>query len=216
MVGPAVDGRAARGPRRSGACSRRPDPEEKQPLDAAFFDLPERLFEKTAPCWTTSWPPAIGWRRRGPRRRAGHRRIVHGRPGAVRGLLPSLSQRACRGRPATAGPASTSRATTSITTPSAGLLDLLRATTVGDHRRQQERRHAGNGRRAAASSSTPCGSPAAATPRSCAAGSCPSPASRADCATWPRPWAAPRSFPFTTAWAGASRCSRRRACCRRP
>ena len=85
----------------------------------------------------------------GGRSRAGarHRRLVHGRPGVVRGLLPSVSQRdfppAAR-RPAAnllrgqqrrqrrrAGPARSGR----------------RQRRLGHHRHQQERRHAGNGRR---------------------------------------------------------------------
>ncbi len=64
------------------------------PLDAAFFDLPERLLDEDRPLLGPDHrrrrPPGEGSR---PGGRAGHRRLVHGRPGAVRGLLPSVSQR---------------------------------------------------------------------------------------------------------------------------
>ena len=73
-------------------------------------------------------PAGQGGRSRGG---AGHRRLVHGRPGAVRGLLPSVPQRDCRASGAAAGRGSTSRATTSTTTPCRACSIWSKATTTG-------------------------------------------------------------------------------------
>ena len=124
-------------------------PKEKQPLDAAFFDLPERLLDEgPGRCWTRSSRPATGWP---PRSIAwwcwasAARTWAPGRCSRPAAIPITTS---CRGRPAAAGRGSTSRATTSITTRVARAAGPAgRRRPLGDHRHQQERRHAGDGRR---------------------------------------------------------------------
>ena len=92
---------------------------------------PTGCWTRIGRCWSGSSRRATAWR---PGRRsgggAGDRRVVHGRPGAVRGLLPSVSQRVVAAAREAAGRGSTSRATTSTTTASrAAGLARRRATT---------------------------------------------------------------------------------------
>ena len=109
-----------------------PVPDDLQPIDVGFFDLPERLMNEER--------LAHGANRR--RRRpigegggsgggAGHWRIVHGRQGTVRSLLPSLPQRDFRGSGAAGDRASTSKATTSTTTRCRDCWIWSKATMIG-------------------------------------------------------------------------------------
>ena len=100
---------------------------------------------------------------------AGHRRLVHGRPGAVGGLLPPVPQRDFPRSGAAAGRRSISRATTSTTTPCRACSTWSKATTTGAS--SSSARAAARWKRPwpSASFSTPCARSAAATAKSSAA-----------------------------------------------
>ena len=193
-------------------------PTEKQPLDAGFHRAAGAAAGRIATSKAqraklaaTAERRPIGWRSGRQRGRAGHRRVVHGRAGAARSVLPSVLQ---RGR---AGDAARPAA------------DVLR----GQQRRQRRaaRIWCGCWRAAAIAGALSSSARAAARwrrrPRfafccaSCAAtlGSEAKPDrrarragdrdERASCSSWPRRSDAARRFRCPTASAGGFRCCRR-------